>query len=121
MSGFKAFVMRGNLVELAVAFIMATSFTAVVTALVKVVLEVIVKVGGSPDFDRFRPAGLISVGPFLTALVSFVLLAAIVYFFLVKPYEFAKARFDEPEVDPAPNQDIVLLTEIRDLLARKPS
>ncbi len=121
MSGFKAFVMRGNLVELAVAFIMATSFTAVVTALVKVVLEVIVKVGGSPDFDRFRPAGLISVGPFLTALVSFVLLSAIVYFFLVKPYEFAKARFDEPEVDPAPNQDIVLLTEIRDLLARKPS
>lgn len=115
MKGFKDFVMRGNLIELAVAFIMAAAFGAVVTAFTKVIIELLAKAGGQPNFDSFKPGGLQSVGPFLTALVAFLILAFIVYFFIVKPYETAKARWS-PAKDEAPPEDIVLLREIRDTL-----
>jgi large conductance mechanosensitive channel len=121
MRGFKNFVMRGNLVELAVAFVMAASFSAVVTAFVKVIMDLIGKVGGTPDFSNYKPGG-VSVGGFLTALVAFLVLAAVVYFFVVKPYEIAKARlFPSTPTDEAPDADIALLTEIRDLLAIRDS
>lgn len=119
MKGFKDFVMRGNLVELAVAFIMAASFGAVVTAFVKIVMDVIGKIGGTPDFSDYQPEG-IHVGGFLTALVAFLVLAAVVYFFVVKPYEAAKSRlFPSTPTDEAPDADVALLTEIRDLLAAR--
>jgi large conductance mechanosensitive channel len=117
MKGFKDFVMRGNLVELAVAFIIATAFAAVVKTFTDLLLGIIGKAGGKPDFNAYKPAGL-PVGTFLTALVSFLILAAIVYFFVVKPYEAAKARFSRTEVDAAPDEQIVLLREIRDALGR---
>jgi large conductance mechanosensitive channel len=117
MKGFKDFVMRGNLVELAVAFIIATAFAAVVKTFTDLLLGIIGKAGGKPDFNAYRPGGL-PVGTFLTALVSFLILAAIVYFFVVKPYEAAKARFSRTEVDAAPDEQIVLLREIRDALGR---
>jgi large conductance mechanosensitive channel len=117
MKGFKDFVMRGNLVELAVAFIIATAFAAVVKTFTDLLLGIIGKAGGKPDFNTYRPGGL-PVGTFLTALVSFLILAAIVYFFVVKPYEAAKARFSRTEVDAAPDEQIVLLREIRDALGR---
>ena len=119
MKGFKDFVMRGNLVELAVAFIMAAAFGAVVTAFVKVIMDLIGKVGGTPDFSSYKPGG-VSVGGFLTALVAFLVLAAVVYLFVVKPYEAAKARlFPSTPTDEAPDADVALLTEIRDLLATR--
>ena len=68
MKGFKEFVLRGNLVELAVAFVMATAFAAVVTAFVQVILDIIGKVGGSPDFSNYAPGG-VHAGVFLTALI----------------------------------------------------
>jgi large conductance mechanosensitive channel len=117
MKGFKDFIMRGNLVELAVAFVIAGAFAAVVTAFTAVVLEAIAKAGGAPNFNEWAPGGFTTVGPFLTALVSFVLIAFIVYFFIVKPYEAAKTRFapKEPEAETIdPNTE--LLMEIRDLL-----
>lgn len=117
MKGFKDFVMRGNLVELAVAFIIATAFAAVVKTFTDMLLGIIGKAGGKPDFNAFKPGG-VPVGTFLTALVSFLIVAAIVYFFVVKPYEAAKARFSKTEVDAAPNEEIVLLREIRDALGR---
>lgn len=120
MKGFKDFVLRGNLVEIAVAFIMAAAFAAVVTAFTKIIIELLAKAGGAPNFDEWRPGDLVSVGPFLTALVAFLILAAVVYFFIVKPYETAKARFSQ-EADAAPDEDVVLLREIRDLLAGRPS
>ena len=115
MSGFRNFVLRGNLVELAVGFIMATAFAAVVTALVAVILAAIGKAGGTPNFNNWKP-GTIPVGAFLTALIAFLVLAAVVYFLIVLPYAKAKERFfpAEPEGTPA---DIALLQEIRDLLA----
>lgn len=116
MKGFKDFVMRGNLVELAVAFIIGAAFAAVVTAFTKVIVELLAKAGGAPNFDKWHPGDLVSVGPFLTALVAFIIMAFVVYFFVVKPYELAKARYARDEEDAAPDENIVLLREIRDAL-----
>ncbi|MDQ2756005.1 MAG: large conductance mechanosensitive channel protein MscL [Actinomycetota bacterium] len=116
MKGFKDFVMRGNLVELAVAFIIGAAFATVVKAFTDVLLSLIGKVGGQPDFNNIKPGG-VPVGAFLTALVAFLIVAGVVYLFVVKPYEAAKARFARTEVDAAPDPDVVVLTEIRDLLA----
>lgn len=114
MSGFKNFILRGNLVELAVAFIMATAFAAVVTATVAVIMGLIGKAGGHPDFNSYKPGGLL-IGAWLTALISFVILAAVVYFLIVKPYTAAKERYFPSEADGVP-ADVALLEEIRDLL-----
>jgi large conductance mechanosensitive channel len=127
MSGFKAFILRGNLVEIAVAFIMGAAFATVVTTFTAVIMGFVSKIfGGSPNFDGielFKEDGVagtgIPIGAFLTAFISFLLLAAVVYFFVVTPYTKAKEKFfpsTEPDGTP---EDIVLLTEIRDaLLAR---
>ena len=124
LRGFKEFIMRGNLVELAVAFIIATAFAAVVTAFVGFVMSIISKVfGGPPDFDDMQPGGIL-IGPVITALVSFLLIALVVYFLIVVPYnklQERRARGQEPE-PLAPAEDVALLQEIRDLLAaRNPS
>ena len=111
MKGFKDFVMRGNLVELAVAFIMAAAFAAVVTTFTHWLLSLIP--AGATNF------GDTEFGLFLTALVSFLVIAAVVYFFIVTPYEKAKARFGKQEAEASAPDDIVLLKEIRDLLASR--
>jgi large conductance mechanosensitive channel len=120
MTGFKNFILRGNLVELAVAFMMATAFAAVVTATVALIMDLIGKVGGQPDFSDYNPGG-VSVGAWITALVAFLIMAAVVYFFIVVPYTKAKERFfptkDNEEGTP---EDVRLLEEIRDLLAQRP-
>jgi large conductance mechanosensitive channel len=115
MTGFKNFILRGNLVELAVAFIMATAFAAVVTATVDVIMGLIGKAGGHPDFSTYRPGGL-PIGSWITAVIAFLILAAIVYFLIVKPYTVAKERWF-PSEEPGTPEDVALLTEIRDLLA----
>ena len=115
MSGFKAFILRGNLVELAVAFIMAAAFAAVVTATVTLLMDLIGKVGGAQDFSSYHPGG-VSVGAWITAVISFVILATVVYFFIVMPYTKAKERFF-PSPQPGTPEDVKLLQEIRDLLA----
>lgn len=117
MSGFKNFILRGNLIELAVAFIMATAFAAVVTALVGVIMDLIGKAGGTPDFSNYSPGG-VSVGAFLTALVSFLILSAVVYFFIVVPYMKAKERYFPTEEEGTP-ADVAVLEEIRDLLRER--
>ena len=115
MSGFKNFILKGNLVELSVAFIMATAFTAVVLATVGMIMDLIGKAGGTPNFSSYTPGG-ISVGTFLTALVSFLVIAAVVYFLVVVPYMTAQERYF-PKDEPGTPDDIALLQEIRDLLA----
>ncbi len=116
MSGFKNFVLKGNLVDLAVAFIMGTAFAAVVTATVTLLMEVIGKIGGQPDFTAWRPGDL-GVGAWLTALVSFLILAAVVYFVIVVPYTRAKEKFFPDEDEAGGPQEIDILIEIRDALA----
>ena len=115
MTGFKNFILRGNLVELAVAFIMATAFAAVVTATVGMIMDLIGKIGGTPDFSNYEPGG-ISVGQFLTALISFLVIAAVAYFFIVVPYTKAQEKYF-PKAEEGTPEDIALLEEIRDLLA----
>ena len=121
MKGFKDFILRGNLIELAVAFIMGAAFAALVKAFTEVILEAIGKATRGEDFnfDSWQPGGWTTVGPFLTAIVAFLIMAFAVYFFMVKPYEVAKKKFvKSEEEDAAPNADTVLLTEIRDALVR---
>jgi large conductance mechanosensitive channel len=116
MTGFKNFIMKGNLVELAVAFIMAAAFAAVVTATVTVIMDLIGLVGGTPDFSSYEPNG-VSIGAWLTSLISFLIMAAVVYFLIVMPYTRARDRFfPKAEEEPGTPPDVALLEEIRDLL-----
>lgn len=116
MTGFKNFLLRGNLIELAVAFIMGGAFATVVTATVALIMDLVGKVGGQPDFSNYKPGG-VSVGAWLTAVIAFVILSAVVYFVIVMPYTRAKERFfPDPSEEPGTPEDIALLTEIRDLL-----
>jgi large conductance mechanosensitive channel len=110
MSGFKNFLLRGNLVDLAVAVIIGTAFGAVVASFTAW-LTLKVAGDGSTMFD----GGEGSFGFFLNAVISFVMLAAVVYFFVVVPYTRARERFF-PSPAPGTPEDIVLLQEIRDLL-----
>ena len=121
MKGFKDFVMRGNLVELVVAFVMGAAFATVVKAFTDLFLSIISKaIGGKPNFNAIQPGGL-PLGAFLTALVTFLIVAFVIYFFVVKPYEAARTRFAREEEDAAPPEDVQLLKEIRDLLAGRPT
>ena len=115
MTGFKNFILRGNLVELAVAFVMATAFAAVVLATVDLILGLIGKIGGQPDFKGWQPGGL-PFGAWVTAVIAFLIIAAVVYFLIVKPYTAAKERYFPAEETGTP-ADVALLEEIRDLLA----
>jgi large conductance mechanosensitive channel len=120
LKGFRDFVLRGNVVELAVAFIMAGAFTLLVTATVNLLMDILGKIGGTPDFSSYAPGG-VSVGAWLTAVVSFLILSAVVYFIIVVPYQRARQLMirgheEEPAVVP---EDVALLTEIRDLLERR--
>lgn len=116
MEGFKKFLFRGNLIDLAVAFIIGAAFGQVVTSFTAVVMQLIGKIGGQPNFDAWQPWG-IAIGPFLTALVGFVIMAAVVYFLVMKPYEAARDLMTkkEKEAVPAVTSEEVLI-EIRDLL-----
>lgn len=114
MKGFREFLLRGNLVELATAVIMGTVFAAVVKSFTDMIMDLLGKLGGVPDFSSVSVAG-IGVGKFLSAVLAFILTAAVVYFFIVVPYnKFSQiTKRDEPEVA-ASTED--LLADIRDLL-----
>jgi large conductance mechanosensitive channel len=118
VQGFKDFIMRGNLVELAVAFIVGGAFGTVVKAFTDMVVSLVAKLTpvDDPDMTGYTPGG-VPVGAFLTALVAFVILAAVVYFFVVVPYNALQERMTRGEEPAPPAPDIALLAEIRDLLA----
>jgi large conductance mechanosensitive channel len=114
MKGFKEFLLRGNIVELAVAVIMGVAFNAVVKSFTDLLLDIIGRFVGVPDFSGATVFG-INLGAFLSAVFTFVLTAIVVYFGIVLPYnKLAELRKKgEPEVA-ASSDD--LLGEIRDLL-----
>jgi large conductance mechanosensitive channel len=122
LKGFRDFVLRGNLVELAVAFVMAAAFGVVVTATVAMLMDIIGKIGGTPDFSNYAPGG-VHVGDWLTAVITFVILSFVVYFVIVVPYQKAREMMvrDRDEELAAVPEDVALLTEIRDLLAARGS
>ena len=124
IQGFKAFLLRGNVLDLAVAFVIGVAFTAVVTAIVKgIVTPLIAAIFGDPDLTQVMTFQLngaeFSIGLVLDALINFVLVAAAVYFVIVLPVQKIqerRARGQEP-VEEAPPEDVALLREIRDLLS----
>lgn len=116
MQGFRDFLLKGNLVELAVAFVMASSFATVVATFTDVLMGFIGKVGDNPNFNEVQLADVF-VGPFITAVVAFVILAAVVYFFVVTPYQKAMEKFYP--TDAAGPTEAELLVQIRDLLATR--
>lgn len=122
MTGFRDFLMRGNLLEVAIAFIIGAAFGAVTSTFTQLVMDVIAKViGGQPNFDAVAVAG-VNVGHFITAAVSFVLTAAVVYFAIVKPYELVRKRLQKDQAaQPAAATTEELLAEIRDLLKEQPA
>ncbi|HVD46083.1 MAG TPA: large conductance mechanosensitive channel protein MscL [Candidatus Limnocylindria bacterium] len=96
MKGFKAFLLRGNVVELAVAVVIAVAFGVVITAFVKdMVTPLIAAIGGQPDFSTLSFTvnnSKFLYGDFLNALIAFLIIAAVIYFFVVMPYTAWMAR-----------------------------
>jgi large conductance mechanosensitive channel len=104
LKDFRAFILRGNLVDLAVAVVIGTAFTAVVAALVKdIVTPLIAAIGGKPDFSSLAftiNGSRFAYGDFINALISFLIVAAVVFFFVIKPVNALLARRrTEPPVD----------------------
>jgi len=106
LKGFKQFLMRGNVVDLAVAVVVGAAFGAVVAALVKdLITPLIAAIVGKPDFSAIAftiNGSRFMVGDFINALVSFVLVAAAVYFFVVVPVNAIVARSRRGEAPPDP-------------------
>jgi large conductance mechanosensitive channel len=119
---FKDFLLRGNLVELAVAFVLGGAFGQVVSSLVSdVLMPLIGALGGAPDFSAIR-LGPIALGKFINTLVNFLVVAAAIYFLVVTPMnELAKRRKKEeaPAAPPKPPEEVKLLREILEELRKK--
>ena len=125
IQGFKEFLLRGNIVDLAVAVVIGTAFTALVTAFTKAFLEPLIGLvgGGGVDGGTFKVNGQVFAwGSFVNQAITFVLTAAVVYFFVVVPMtKLNELRQRGKEPEPAgPPEDIALLREIRDALTRQP-
>jgi len=106
LQGFKKFLFRGNVVDLAVAVVMGAAFGAVVTSLVtNVFTPFIAAIVGRPDFSNFSVTinnSKIMYGSFLNAVISFLLIAAAVYFFIVMPMNAFTERLRRGEAPPDP-------------------
>lgn len=125
LKGFRDFIMKGNVVDLAVAVIIGAAFGNVVNALVQnVLMPLVAALVGSPNFDSFARVTLhgndLRFGVLLTAVVNFLLIAAAIYFVIVVPMNVLIARREARlgiRKEPAPaDPQVELLTEIRDLL-----
>ncbi len=124
VKGFRDFLLRGNVIDLAVAVIIGAAFGAVVMAFAKDFVGGVI--GGTPDFGR---AGVtvngakVVYGSTITALINFVIVAAVIYFIVVVPVQrLTSLRKDGAASEsPAPTDETILLTEIRDLLSEQRS
>lgn len=122
LKGFKDFLLRGNVVDLAVAVVVGAAFTAIVTAFTSnIVNPLISSIGASSDlgWGFFIRAGndatFVNLGAVITAVINFVIIAAVVYFVLILPVNTAKKRFASKKEKALSDQDILI--QIRDLLA----
>ncbi|BBF99890.1 MULTISPECIES: large conductance mechanosensitive channel protein MscL [Pseudonocardia] len=118
--GFKDFLMRGNVVDLAVAVVVGAAFTAVVTAFTEAFLEPLIRLvsGGGELGGTFVVNGIeFNWAMFVNALITFLITAAVVYFLVVLPLKTVQERRKRGEEDgPADPTEVELLIEIRDLL-----
>jgi len=106
LKGFKQFMLRGNVIDLAVAVVIGGAFGAVVTALVKdLITPLIAAIGGQPDFSAivFTVNGSkFLIGDFINSIVSFVMIGAAIYFFVIAPVNALTARINRGEAPPDP-------------------
>jgi len=106
LKGFKQFMLRGNVVDLAVAVVIGAAFGGIVTALVKdLITPLIAAVGGQPDFSAITftvNGSKFPIGDFVNAVVSFLMIAVAVYFFVVAPVNALTARINRGEAPPDP-------------------
>ena len=129
LQGFKDFLLRGNIVDLAVAVVIGTAFTALVSAFTASFINPLIAATGSGDvggglgvtIKDGDPSTFIAIGAFITAIITFAITAAVVYFFVVVPMKKVnelrtKGEVEEPS---GPPEDIALLREIRDALANR--
>lgn len=117
MKGFKAFLLRGNVVDLAIAVVIGVAFGAVITAFVKdLVTPLIAALGGKPDFSAFYftiNKSRFLYGDFIDVVLAFVIIAAVIYFLVVLPYNAAIERSrKEPPADPTTKKCPECLSEI---------
>lgn len=128
LKGFKQFIMRGNVVDLAVAVVIGAAFGAVVTALVKdLITPLLAAVGGKPNFNTLSftvNRSRFAYGDFINTLIAFLLIAAAIYFFVIVPitkltaFQASRRAAGEPvPAAPPPSDELVVLREIRDLLS----
>ncbi len=120
---FKAFVMRGNVLDLAVGVVIGSAFTAIVTALVECIINpIIALISGGNDISGVT-LGIFPIGVLLSAVINFLLIAFVVFWMvrlINKAIEKSKKQEEEaPAAPPAPSAEEVLLAEIRDLLKEK--
>jgi large conductance mechanosensitive channel len=131
LQGFKEFIMRGNVIDLAVAVVIGGAFTAIVTAFSDNLINPLIAALGGSDVSGLgfhviadNPATFLDFGAVITAAINFLLIAAVVYFVIVAPMnklnEIAarKRGIPQDEEEPVP-ADVELLTEIRDLLSTR--
>ncbi|OZD52912.1 mechanosensitive ion channel protein MscL [Rhodococcus sp. 06-1474-1B] len=121
LKGFKDFLLRGNVVDLAVAVVVGAAFTAIVTAFTtNIINPLVAALGGSNEYGfgfniTSSPESFVNVGAVITAIINFVIIAAVVYFVLILPVNTAKKRFvSQPEKELS---DVDVLVQIRDILA----
>jgi len=134
LKGFKEFILRGNVIDLAVAVVIGAAFTAIVNSLVTGLFNPIIALLFNADSlaavgttlrpaEGDSPAIVLQWGVIASSIIQFVLIAAVVYFALIVPINYLKrAAFKKPAepapVEPAPPTELELLVEIRDLLAK---
>lgn len=121
---FRDFILRGNVIDLAVAVVIGAAFKAIVDALVKdLITPLIAAIGGKPDFSQIKftiNGSEFLIGDFVNNIVSFLIIAAVIFFLVVKPMNVVMTRAARKTegggAPPAPTKEEVLLTEIRDAL-----
>ena len=127
LADFKKFLLRGNVIDLAVAVIIGAAFTAIVSAIVEGMITPLVGMIVSKDFSEMTfeiNGSTFFYGTVINAVIYFVSVAAVVFFVIVKPVQALAARRaagEAVEDAPAPTDEAVLLAEIRDLLASRAS
>jgi len=118
LEGFKKFIMRGNVLDLAVGVVIGGAFGAIINSLVAdVITPLIGMIFGAPDFSAIK-LGALNIGKFINAVVSFLMIAFALYFFVVVPMNKLQEMSKKNEAPAEPTEDIVLLREIRDALKK---
>lgn len=127
LGGFRAFILRGNVVDLAVGIVIGTAFTAVVMAFVSDIITPLIPVSGNQTLSQWTIPiynnGKLAIGAFLNAVISFLIVAAVIYFFVVLPVTNLMARFKpkEVQVPPATRDCPYCLTSIPLMATRCPA